>query len=123
MLHPDTVANLAISAMLLACILGTAFMAWFLVALTRDARTMHAGHTIRFGRFHAVKAAPAEIPYLKAVVNSAPRLALGVSRISAVLASDAGRNNGPAVNRLHLVTLARPGQEHQPAAARRYRSG
>ncbi|MGZ4731853.1 MAG: hypothetical protein ACXVZH_06885 [Terriglobales bacterium] len=124
MLYLQTAASPAMVTMLLGCVLGAGFMVRFLIALTLDARQTYSERTVRPGGVHYAAEVPrTQTPYRDAVANSASHLAIGVVRITTALASNGGHRHKAAVDRLHVVTLGRPGQGPDFTAERRYRSG
>jgi hypothetical protein len=125
MLHLGTVTNPAIFVVLLACVLGAAFMVRFLVALTLDEKKtpLEYAHR-RSGLHYPADTAWAGAGYGKTAVNSAAHLAIGVVRITTALASDRGRRRRQApVGPLHVLKLGTPTEGLNFTAEHRYRSG
>ena len=125
MLHLGTFTSPATFAMLLACVLGAAFMVRFLVALTLDDRKMHAEYARhRSGLHYPADTSLAGAGYRRTSVNSAAHLAIGVVRITTALASDGGlRRRQAPVGPLHVLKLGTPTQGLNFTAEHRYRSG
>jgi hypothetical protein len=126
MTNLETVANAAVvtTIILSACVLGIGFMVVFFVALAREERNTRPAYALRPRGVHseadiACAAAPSRMP----AVSPAAYVAMGVVRITAALASNAGRRNSDlSVDRLHVVRPDRPDPELNFAGQRRYRS-
>ena len=126
MSNVETVANPAIvTAVLLACVVGIAFMVLFFIALAREEKTTRPSYAIRPRGVNcqteiARAAAPSGMP----AVSPAAYVAMGVVRITTALASSAGRKNTDlSFDRLQVVGLDRtnpelnfPGQRHYPSS-------
>jgi hypothetical protein len=121
----ETVANPAIvTTILLACVLGIAFMVLFFIALARDEKSTRPSHAIRPRGVNceaeiARAAAPSGMP----AVSPAAYVAMGVVRVTTALASSAGRRNtDPSLDRLQVVGLDRANPELNFPGQRHYRS-
>jgi hypothetical protein len=127
MTHLGTVASPTVVAMTIfsVCILATGFMVRFLVALTVEKRKLHSVHVLQPSGVHCEAdtncvAAPSRKPG----VHSPAFVAIGVVRITAALASNAGRRKSDtSVARSEMATLNRPSPEIGFPAEHRYRSG
>ena len=122
MTNLETVANPAIvTTILLACVVGAAFMVLFFIALAREKKSTYPSHAIRpRGVNCQPEIARAVAPSGMPAVSPAAYVAMGVVRITTALASSAGRRNtDPSLDRLQVVGLDRtkpelnfPGQRH-----------
>jgi hypothetical protein len=121
----ETAANPAIvTTILLACILGTAFMVLFFIALAREKKSTHPSHAIRPQGINCqAEIARAVVPSGMPAVSPAAYVAMGVVRITTALASSAGRKNtDPSFDRLHVVRLDQTNPELDFPGQRHYRS-
>ena len=119
----NIVTGPAVFTMVAVCVLGMGFMVRFLFALALDRRMKGAGRPIRVKRgHHLADETYGEFRYGKAAANPATHLALGVVRISTVLASGPSRDKKRTVaDRPHIVPVGMRTREGDPAAVRRYR--
>jgi hypothetical protein len=119
----ETAANPAIvTTILLACIVGAAFMVLFFIALAREKKSTHPSHAIRpRGVNCQAEIARAVVPSGMPAVSPAAYVAMGVVRITTALASGR-KNTDPLFDRLHVVRLDRTDPELDFPGQRHYRS-
>jgi hypothetical protein len=124
MTNLETVANPAgvTTVILLACVLGIGFMVLFFIALAREEKSTRPSPRPRGVNTQAdVACAPA--PSRMPAVSPAAYVAMGVVRITAALASNAGRRDKDlSLDRLHVVGLDRATPELNFTGQRPYRS-
>ena len=117
--HPAIVTTIILSA----CVLGIGFMIRFFVALTHEDKDTRPAYALRPRGVRcepdiACAAAPSRMP----AVSPEAYVAMGVVRITAALASNAGRRNSDLSFDRHVVRLDKPGPELNFPGQRRYRS-
>jgi hypothetical protein len=125
MTNLETVANPAgvTTVVLLACVLGIGFMALFFIALAREEKSTPPSPRPRGVNSQAdIACAPA--PSRMPAVSPAAYVAMGVVRITAALASNAGCRDDKdlSLDRLHVVGLDRANPELNFTGQRHYRS-
>jgi hypothetical protein len=109
---------------LLACVLGIAFMVLFFIAVAREKKSARTSYALRPRGVNceaniACAATPSRMPAL----SPKAYVAMGVVRITTALASNTGRRNTDlSFDRLHVGRFDRPGPELDFPGQRRYRS-
>lgn len=122
MLQPNTVASLASFMMLAVCVLGIGFMIRFFIALASEEDQIRVVHPVRPKGVHYATDAACEPPrYRWAAVDSGAHIALGVLRITTVLASNPRAVRRTAAERPNIVMFAGPARESDSPTDRRYR--
>jgi hypothetical protein len=124
MTNLETVANPAgvTTVILLACVLGIGFMVLFFIALAREEKSTRPSPRPR-GVNSQADIACAPTPSRMPAISPAAYVAMGVVRITAALASNAGRRDKDlSLDRLHLVGLDRATPELNFTGQRHYRS-